>query len=245
MQLIAKMLATVSLVLAAITAELASLVPETSAPPASYYTTWGTQGYLWGARRNFSLEAYVSNGTARSHDFLDYEHVFGPADCDSDDARVRGTCGWAARFHARARRDLFLVLDAGWAEEGRGTTGDQLNRTKWAPFFDNNTASDPGGSNAEALRRLNARAVAFGWRGAGLWFGSFGASTNVTRRALESKQAGVRYWKVDFCADARQPSPSADCASDPRCPTEFEAEAQVSRAPCRTGGARRARPRGP
>ena len=179
--------------LACAVAEPASLVPDTFASPASYYTTWGTQGYLWGARRNFSLEAYVSNGTARSHDFLDYEHVFGGnANCDSDDVHIRGTCGWATRFYAHARGDLFLVLDAGWADEGRGATGDQLNRTKWAPFFNgtiNGRPSNPGGSNVEALRLLNARAMALGWRGAGLWFGSFGANTDVTRRALESKQS--------------------------------------------------------
>ena len=180
---------------------LDSLVPPGPAPAASYYTTWGSEGYVYGAGQNLSLADYVANGTRLSHGFFDYGHTFGDAACNVSAANA--TCGWAARFHAAARADLFFVLDAGWAEEGKLPDGsrapcDVLNATKFAPF---GGASVP---NAQRLRRLNSAVAALGWRGAGLWFGSFAdGSPNVTARARASREADIGYWKVDFCADAR------------------------------------------
>ena len=120
------MLAISSPFVAAAIAAAANLIPAEPAREASYYTTWGSQGYCYGASQNLSLADYVQNGTKTSHAYLDYEHLFGTGT----------TCGWASRFHPRARKDLFFVLDAGWAEEGKESagTGDVLNLTKFTEF---------------------------------------------------------------------------------------------------------------
>jgi hypothetical protein len=57
------------------------------------------------------------------------------------------------------------------------------------------------------LRRFNAAVQKLGWKGGALWFGALNnfeksdAPFSIEELATWSRDAGINYWKVDFCAD--------------------------------------------
>ncbi len=98
-----------------------------------------------------------------------------------------GADGWAARFHARVRDDLYLLLDDGW--ETGGTATFQLDPAKFPSFK---------GSNAERLAALNAEIERLGWRGAALWCRNTPGGAQDLDLERECATAGIRYWKIDI-----------------------------------------------
>ena len=84
-----------------------------------------------------------------------------------DPASLPGA-GWAGYYPA-ARADLYFLLDAGWAEDGRGPGANLwMNATKWP--FDIPVRNDT--TPTARLARFNAAVRARGWRGGALWFGA-------------------------------------------------------------------------
>lgn len=180
-------------------AAVPSLVPPAIAVgAASYWTTWSAQGYRYGAHRNLSLADYVHNSTPHAHAHLTEAAVFGP------DKNSPQFLPWAT-YLPRARQDLFLLLDAGWADEHQGHRGhhvntscDQvcMNATKF-PF-----ATDSHTNPTARLAAFNTAAKRHGWRGGALWFGALESLTkadsahSIEQVASWSRDAGINYWKV-------------------------------------------------
>ena len=175
-----------------------SLVP--AAPHAnalSYFTTWSAQGYVYGANEDLALADYVKNSTSIAHDVLTARYAFSPAE------ELPGA-GWAA-FYPKVRADLWFLLDAGWAEEGKGSGANiWMNATKWPFDIPERNSSAP----TQRLSRFDAAVRKLGWKGGGLWFGALNdfskpdAPYTIEEMAGWSKDAGINYWKVDFCADS-------------------------------------------
>eukprot|EP01043_Picozoa_sp_COSAG02_P035613 COSAG02_NODE_2561_length_8528_cov_8.976391_6_plen_495_part_00 len=175
-----------------------SLVPqEHDAKALSYFTTWSAQGYVYGANDDLQLADYVENSTSIAHDVLTAKYAFTPA------SELAGA-GWA-HFYSEARADLWFLLDAGWSESGKGSGSNiWMNASKWP--FDIPERNDT--SPTVRLKKFDEAVRALGWRGGGLWFGALNdfdkAETPFTieQMASWSRDAGIQYWKVDFCADS-------------------------------------------
>ena len=183
-----------------------SLVPPTAAAgAASYWTTWSAQGYRYGAYRNLSLDDYVHNSTPHAHAHLTEMAVFGPnMRSVLQGNEVPQFLPWAS-YLPQARNDLFLLLDAGWAEEHQGRHHGHVNTS-----CDNvcmNATKFPFGIGAHAnpaarLAAFNAAAKQRGWRGGALWFGALESLTkadsaySIEQIASWSRDAGINYWKV-------------------------------------------------
>ena len=67
------------------------------------------------------------------------------------------------------RADLWFLLDAGWAEEGKGSGANiWMNATKWPFDIPERNNSAP----TQRLSRFDAAVRKLGWKGGGLWFGA-------------------------------------------------------------------------
>jgi hypothetical protein len=175
----------------------ASLVPVKVHPSQlSYFTTWSAQGYVYGANDELSLTDYIKNSTSIAHAVLTARYAFTAA------SKLPGA-GWAD-FYPKARSDLWFLLDAGWAEDGK-TNGSNIwmNATKWPFDIPERNSTSP----TDRLRRFNAAVQKLGWKGGALWFGALNnfeksdAPFSIEELATWSRDAGINYWKVDFCAD--------------------------------------------
>lgn len=159
-----------------------NLVPDCQNPTPDYFCTWQVQLYS------------TSDGkTIAQRNVMDENHLFG----------TEAPCGWAY-FFEKTRNDLILLLDSGWdvdvdnVLEMRGSH--ILNKGKFPSFYADNATP------AEALKRLAERIEEIGWKGLGLWVASEECEKMLGNGSVEdywkerlqmSKQAGIKYWKVD------------------------------------------------
>ena len=198
------------LILRKVATNVPSLVPPALADgAASYWTTWSAQGYRYGAYRNLSLADYVHNSTRHAHEHLTEEAVFGRSNRTGlrhqNPPVIEPQFEPWASYLPQAQKDLFLLLDAGWADEHQGHHGGHvntscdnvcMNSTKF-PF-----AMDANASPTARLTAFNAAAKKHGWRGGALWFGALGSLTkadaphSIEQVASWSRDAGINYWKV-------------------------------------------------
>lgn len=164
-----------------------NLIPDKPCAAPNYFCTWSAQ--------NFAQEKETS---ARDH--LTEQLVFDRP-------------GWISHYYQGVRGDLYVVFDDGWdvplsadGSQERWVFGSLELNVKRFP----SCAGDP----AERLRKLNDKVRAAGWRGAGLWVsaqaagegrdGKFLSDAELEKywreRARWCRQAGIRYWKVDWGA---------------------------------------------
>ena len=94
----------------------------TSAPP-NYWCTWSTQGTTLCEVQKAGNAVFAGDqGAAKQRDNLNEAVLFG------DD-------GWATLFYPNERRDLFLLLDAGWDLPYCTSTGDAKDLSKRGACF--------------------------------------------------------------------------------------------------------------
>ena len=153
-----------------------NLVPDKPATAPNYWCTWAVQNYLYGQGKQPVDVAQLegSSGATIAHNSMNEKVLL-------------GAHGWASQFYSRIRKDLYLLLDDGWASGGTATF--QLDPVKFSSFK---------GSPVERLRRLSRRIEDLEWRGLALWCRNTpGGEADLNFENL-SKNAGVPYWKVDI-----------------------------------------------
>lgn len=174
------------------------LVPATPGTTPSYWCTWTAQGNRTSPGNTFGADVDVPHD--RIAEEVNERTVFGPD-------------GWANTLYPKARGDLFLVFDVGWDVP----SGDKFDKARWK-LGKIEVAGDKfpccAAPGAEGLRRLEEKTRAAGWRGAGLWIAAqaYGDGRDAALRPLAgvegyfrerlrwSREAGIRYWKVDYGA---------------------------------------------
>lgn len=177
--------------------QVINLIPESISPTPSYWCTWGTQNY---ASDSTTLKNAVwgVNGHYTQANHLTQEAVFGEN-------------GWA-QFIPEVSSDLYIMFDVGWDiqpeinfDHNRWRLGSlELAQDKFP---------DCTGTPAERLKKLNQMCIDHGWKGAGIWVAAHPAvqnpAKNMTRKEIEdyyrerfnwSREAGIKYWKVDYGA---------------------------------------------
>lgn len=165
----------------------------------SYWCTWCAQVAMAkskGTRRETLFPG--DQGLPDARDLIDERSLFGPG-------------GWSTLYPA-ARKSLYLVLDDGW-DVGYGL--DPWGKGDMPKFGTHvlNEVRFPSmrGTAAERLKLLNDRIEDRGWRGAGIWVAcqcqgdrkdgrkSDGLMREeIKRKLVESAEAGIGYWKVDW-----------------------------------------------
>lgn len=126
--------------------------------------------------------------------------------------------GFAAQWNEEIRKNLLLMLDDGWDVE-YGVHPDKNLHLFGSLKLSEQRFPSFKGNNAERLKQLNDAIKNLGWKGIGLWVSAQPASPLFSEeynekslkkyyaeRVLESKQAGITYWKVDwgkYAANAR------------------------------------------
>ena len=152
------------------------LVPKTPATAPNYYCTWATQNYVFG-QGAASLDPALLEGGAgswRADQAFTEDQVFGPH-------------GWAKTFYPKVRGDLFFLMDDGYYVGDRNS---MLLDTKKFPSFD--------GAPPTRLKRLDQALRKQGWRALALWTrGTPNTPEKIAPLLQWSKEAGVKYWKID------------------------------------------------
>lgn len=153
-----------------------SLIPRKPSQAPNYWCTWAVQNYMYG-QGHTALDTSILEGDSGgklAHDAMSEKVLLGQE-------------GWASRFHARVREDLYLLLDDGW--ETGGTATFELDPAKFSSFR---------GSNGDRLRALNQEIERAGWRAAALWCRNTPGGTADLTLESECGRAGIRYWKIDI-----------------------------------------------
>lgn len=167
----------------------------------AYWCTWLTQNYIAEKQskesQNTKANFVGDQGARLARAVLTEETLFGED-------------GLADRYE-KERGDLYLLLDDGW------DVPFQIHPDKnaWA-FGSLEVAEDRfpsvrGKSPAERLKILSQKAKAKGWKGLGIWIAAQCSGTDYQapfvseaqkdywkQRIAWSKEAGIRYWKVDW-----------------------------------------------
>lgn len=163
-----------------------NLIPAESTPMPNYWCTWGAQNYAAD-----EVDLYTWNGPYNN---MDQQILF-------EDP------GWATRFYEEARSDLYLMFDVGWDT----AAGIAIEEERWrlgSLEVDVGRFPECTGSPPERLACLNRLCREAGWRGAAIWVAPQMAAEEEPEamaahrayweeRACWSREAGVRYWKVD------------------------------------------------
>ena len=185
---------------------LGSVRADDRAP--NYWCTWGTQG----SQVKRSAEAGKikfdgdQGGTVPQRNNINERVLF-----DAD--------GWATSWWPNLRKDLYFLLDDGW-DVPYGSNNDNAGIHVFGACVPDRTRFPSlSGTPGERLRQLNDRMKACGWRGAALWVACqtpgekapwrpggkpedllpLGQSREKwAERVRISKEAGIRYWKVDW-----------------------------------------------
>lgn len=183
----------------------AGLFRTYATPAPNYWCTWATQGSTLGQNMKTGKVAFAGDqGVLMQRDNLNEEVLFGEN-------------GWARRAYPNERRDLYLLLDAGWdLPYGTQTHGADM-ALRGACIPDVKRFPSLKGTPVERLRALVERVKACGWRGLGVWLpchtqgelpglkGNPGRTFTLdearkvwTEKLLLCREAGVGYWKVDW-----------------------------------------------
>lgn len=161
--------------LAAAEQNLDSLVPASLSTAPNYWCTWSAQNYMYGQGAQ-TLDAGLlegDSGARLAEQQLSYSSLLGPE-------------GWLHRFYPKLRKELYVVLDAGW-EEG--------NYASFVP--DPKKFPELQGPVAEKLKQLNDAVKQSGWRALALWCRNPPGGEKDTQLVEWSEQAGIPYWKID------------------------------------------------
>jgi hypothetical protein len=197
--IIAPLFAAIWNVVSAAENDAVNLVPAKPAETFNYWCTWSIQYYQGGN---------INEVKARQK--LTEETVFGPQ-------------GWANVVFPRTKSDLYLVLDDGW---DLPMDSAQFESHYGSLLVDSRRWPSCTGSPEERLRKLNQLAQNCGWKGVGLWICSQESKACVsqekeaflknnpaapssgeldpyavhywTERLKWTRDAGIRYWKVDW-----------------------------------------------
>jgi hypothetical protein len=153
-----------------------SLVPAKPSAAPNYWCTWAAQNYMYGQQQATLDPATLEgeSGSKLAHEAMTELALF-------------GTDGWASRFFAGVRSDLFFLLDDGW--ESGGTSTFEVNSEKFPSFV---------GSPEDRLKRLNRAVQERGWRGTGLWCRNTPGGAADFRLERLSASAEIHYWKIDI-----------------------------------------------
>lgn len=172
------------------------LIPDTVNPSPDYWCTWGAQNF---AADTVSLLNSLSLGghsiTARH---VNEEQIFSEG-------------GWSDAFPEELRGDLLMVFDVGW-DVSSGTSFDDSRWKLGSMEVAEDKFPSCRGNRQDKLIQLNRLVRSHGWKGTGLWLPSHpytGDPSNESLSkeetgefyrlaALESKQAGISYWKIDY-----------------------------------------------
>lgn len=174
----------------------------------SYFCTWQAQNDVVG----MSLERFPLKKRAMERSGKECEKL---AVNMLDEDILFGKGGFAEQY-PRERDQLYFMLDYGWdipyltdpAHNMVYFGGHELNLDRFPSFT---------GTPAERLKKLNAKIQEYGWRGLGIWVPSQPAGVNDQKpfspdiidywreRILWSKEAGIRYWKLDLGAYMHDP----------------------------------------
>ena len=167
-----------------------NLVPDQPSQTPDYFCTWQTQ-----------LFATSDGKTVAQRNVMGEKSLF-----DKEKPY-----GWAY-FFEEARQDLIFLMDSGWdvdvdkVLELRGSHF--LNKGKFPSFAGDET------SHTQALKALGDKISELGWKGLGLWVASEENVPLLADRSIEeywvermqmSKDAGIKYWKVDNGPKRRDP----------------------------------------
>ncbi len=187
-----------------------NLVPDKLGATPNYWCTWAAQCYVHGQGAK-ELDPKIlegSSGAALGRVNLTEKLVF------AED-------GWANRFFAKVRGDLYLMFDDGWDVPQDDNPLDGLGAQKaYRAYFGSlevNEERFPSckGTPGERLKKLNEMTKAAGWRGAGLWVCAQEAPKDAERkkafisedtyekmywseRMQWTREAGIEHWKVDW-----------------------------------------------
>ncbi len=174
----------------------------------NYFCTWQAQNDVVGMSteqfplKKHAMEACGSACEGLAVNMLDEEILFGE--------------GGFAQQYPDERAELFFMLDYGWdipyltnpAENMVRFGGHELNTDRFPSFT---------GTPAERLKKLNAKIQTCGWQGLGIWVPSQPEGLNHQEpfspeimdywreRILRSKEADIRYWKLDLGAYMHNP----------------------------------------
>lgn len=181
---------------------------QTEPHSQSYFCTWQAQNDVVG----MSLERFPLKKRAMERSGKECEKL---AVNMLDEEILFGEGGFAEQY-PRERDQLYFMLDYGWdipyltdpAENMVRFGGHELNLDRFPSFT---------GTPAERLKKLNAKIQEYGWRGLCIWVPSQPAGINDQKpfspdiidywreRILWSKEAGIRYWKLDLGAYMHDP----------------------------------------
>lgn len=180
-----------------------NIIPPLQINSPDYWCTWETQYGL--ARRTAEADTAMNEaisfagdqGAIRARASLDENALFGNPDLVHQFGEVRGS--------------LFLILDDGWDVDY--SANPKNNRKEFGSLCLNESRFPScQGLPAERLKALNDKVKACGWRGIGIWVCAQKSGAEYTapfeanektynywkEKLLMSKEAQVRYWKVDW-----------------------------------------------
>lgn len=174
-----------------------NLIPAQPGPTPNAWCTWETQCERAGEVRDGAKLLFTGDqGAKLGRNHLDETILFGPN-------------SWSSHWEG-IRRDLYLLLDDGW-DVPRGVHPDRNLRFFGAAEPEPERFPSCRGTAPERLRQLDDMARRTGWRGIGLWIAAQAPGEDyATGLSLEylreywsirlnwMREAGIRYWKVDW-----------------------------------------------
>lgn len=182
--------------------------PSSDFPPPNYWCTWSTQRLtLKESRAARKLQFQGDQGVSGQRANLNERVLF-----DAD--------GWARTYWPDIRKDLFLLLDDGW-DVPAGAMPDAKGLAAFGSLVPDAQRFASFGAADERLGGLVRAIRDCGWRGAAVWVACQApgetranrpsASDAAVRaswaaRLRASRAADVRYWKVDWGAQAGDPA---------------------------------------
>ena len=184
-----------------------NLIPDKSEKSLSYWCSWHTQNIV--AVKNCSdkfppeIAAAMKQGGAGASGarmMLNEELVFGEN-------------GFAHQYD-EVRNEMFFMLDDGWDVDYGINPDKHIDKFGSLIMSEERFPSVKGKSPAERLKIINDKVKALGWRGIGIWVAAQRSAEDYEapfgekdldywrERILWSREAGVKYWKVDWGSQA-------------------------------------------
>lgn len=157
-----------------------------------YYCTWLEQGRRW-AKENYPFSDPLAAWAIGAPDMVNSHDLLGPD-------------GMSEAVPADLRSELIFLIDSGWDVPYGTVNADDIK----FGTLDADTERFPetaGKSPADKLSWLSAEFKKKGWKGIGIWVAAHEANGLLEgekqtafwrQKLIESKEAGVLYWKVDW-----------------------------------------------